>query len=737
MITMIDAYSLCPGGTGKKIKFCCRSRLEDFRKIYKYIDANQYTACLNYVDTLLRKDSECACLLAIRCILLKTLPDSENYFIETAKRFYVCHPENPIAIAESAYAILLEGLQNTDEIFDEELTDTPILQMHQHKKLRNLVRASVSRYEKAFCTSQPFQYEQVFQNLVHILQKMLKAGFYESVTAWLGVVPDLNLESETLGKFMKMLSQLKTNKSIPLCFRVGLKVRLAPEDAPWKEAFDQIIQNFALKLHWTQAVYDLKTLASQNEEMLKSSTFWYDLALLNEWLCDLDSAEKFWNEYLKCTDVPFYDALEKRIRIRFFNDRLFDDEKNICALDFQLTDVQAVWQKLNTEPTFAKLKVPKDVNDENTQAVFDVLDAPVLSSVEGLEPDEIPVVIATAYLTSSADGKTGHLEVANVMEGCTTFVQEVVESAIKPWITGKVNFEVRQSVSVTFDSILRKIKLPDGLSKENIREINNAHCRSILLNRWINYPLGILGNQSVRNAAQKEKYRVQVETILYILQHFLEWKKINTSVLNELRSILNLSPLPEITASMTETLSPIFYDRLPKELITPEILEHIFNVSRIFNSNNIPRSILETAVEDVRYSPKLRVEILKSLWSLCPHVSKTLETIKKGRILCDENGLSDVFFDVMEVAYSVNEGKFHSVFERIKHIRQEHSNDSDAMQYVTQLSQYMYGVIQNMNPADLSAFQQKSPYELPGMENLNVNRLEEVLSSFRVLPDAH
>jgi hypothetical protein len=131
------------------------------------------------------------------------------------------------------------------------------------------------------------------------------------------------------------------------------------------------------------------------------------------------------------------------------------------------------------------------------------------------------------------------------------------------------------------------------------------------------------------------------------------------------------------------------------------------------------------AAKDERYSPQLRVEILKNLWSMCPVVSQTQEIIKNGRTLCKENGLSDVFFDIMEVASSVSEGKFHTVFERIKHIRQDHSDDADAMQYVSQLSQYMYGVIQNMNPGDLSAFQQKAAFDLPGVENLNAGKPDD------------
>ncbi|MBQ9455166.1 MAG: hypothetical protein IJU53_05805 [Thermoguttaceae bacterium] len=734
---MIDAYSLCPGGTGKKIKFCCRGRLEDFRKIYKYIDGNQYTACLNYVDTLLNTDPKCACLLAIRCLVLKAIVDRENDFTETAKRFYEFHPDNPIAVAESAQALLIEGLKAIKTEFGNVTPTQPLLQIQEREKLRDVIREVVSRYEKAFYAPQPFQYEQVVLNLVQILQMVMKAGFYESVNAWLGIMPELHLESETRKKFMKMLNQLKTNKAIPLCFRVGLKIRFAPEDASWKEDFDRIIQESALKLRWNQAIYDLKTLASQKAEILKNAAFWYDLALLSEWLCDLDSAKKFWNEYLACADVPFYDALEKRIRLSFFNDCPFQDEMNICTQDYPLTDAQAVLEKLQAEPTFAHLENMRNqsLNGEKILAAFDVLDAPAVTTIEELNLEEIPVVIANAILWSASDEKPAHLEVINVLEGGASFVREAMESVIQPWLAGEMKQTVTRNISVTLDSILRKINLPAGISDEKVREVKNAHCRSILLNRWINYPLGILQNHSIRSAAKKAEFQAQVETVLYALRHLLEREKVSASILDELRSALNLAPLPEITAEMIPALSPIFYDQLPKELITPEILEQVFYVSRIFNSNNIPRPILEMAENDERYSPQLRVEILKNLWSLSPLVSRTQEVIKKGRTLCKDNNLSDVFFDIMEVAYSVSEGKFHTVFDRIKHIRQEHSDDADAMQYVSQLSQYMYGVIQNMNPADLSAFQHKTPYDLPGVENLNAGKLEEALNSLREQPE--
>ena len=52
----IDAYSLCPGGTGKKIKFCCGDFLPELQKIDRMFEGEQYLACLQHIDRLLAQE---------------------------------------------------------------------------------------------------------------------------------------------------------------------------------------------------------------------------------------------------------------------------------------------------------------------------------------------------------------------------------------------------------------------------------------------------------------------------------------------------------------------------------------------------------------------------------------------------------------------------------------------------------------------------------------------------------
>ena len=62
----IDAYSPCPCGTGKKIKFCCKDLLTDLQKIERMLEGEQYMACLAHIERLEHSHPDRACLLATK-----------------------------------------------------------------------------------------------------------------------------------------------------------------------------------------------------------------------------------------------------------------------------------------------------------------------------------------------------------------------------------------------------------------------------------------------------------------------------------------------------------------------------------------------------------------------------------------------------------------------------------------------------------------------------------------------
>ncbi len=724
---MINVYSLCPGGTGKKIKFCCPNRVEDFRKIYKYLEAEQHTACLNYIDRLLNTDSERSCLLAIRCVVLKFFPAREQDLISTANRFYELHPENPIAIAESAQAILLNGQRTVAEYFNALPAEQRVSTRQQEREARqNVLRETVERYQEAFTPDLQFMYEQVIFKLETIAKALIKAELYESALSWIGLVLNLDISPSFKELFTNTLHQLKSNKAVPLCFRTGLKVMYAAENTDenaaentaWKSAFNEIVDSSMLNLNWKKAVEQFKALETKFPEMQNAPEFWYNMALVHEWLCNIPAAKKYWEKYLTCKNIPFYDALEKQIRLSFFSGIPLEDEMEICTINFPLDETAPVFEKMQSEPTFRQVTDLKlqPTADGTPLAAFDLLDSPKIATLEGVEVEDIPVVVGNGIIWESQEGQKPHLSVINVMRGGADFVEESIRTVLNPWISGESKVTVTRTISVTLDSILRKIALPDETSNEKFREIRNEHCRSILLNRWIHFPLGILKGLSMKKAASRPEMRLRVETVMYVLYHLLEMEKFNTEMLTEVRGTLGLAPLPELNSKEVETLSPIFYSLLKPGMLTSQALERVFFLARMHSENNIPRSVLETEMNNPLFSPEVRVEIIKALWCMDPEVPEAFALIEKGRNVCNQNQISDVFFDIMEVAHYMNEGKFQSVFEALKHIQQAHSDDSEAIQYVTQLTQYMYGMFRNNeNSSSVSSAASRNAAQFPSM----------------------
>ena len=100
----LDPYAACPGGTGKKIKFCCPDLVAELDKIEHMLDADQHAGCLDYIDSLENKYPDRACLLSVKALLEAQL-GMEEKAQSTLARYTDKYPQNPVALAEKATLI--------------------------------------------------------------------------------------------------------------------------------------------------------------------------------------------------------------------------------------------------------------------------------------------------------------------------------------------------------------------------------------------------------------------------------------------------------------------------------------------------------------------------------------------------------------------------------------------------------------------------------------------------------
>ena len=88
----IDPYSPCPGGTGKKVKFCCADLVQELDKVQRMLEGEQPLACLDHVRKLDEQYPGRACLQSIRLSLENAVGDHAaaeatlNKFLVAASR---------------------------------------------------------------------------------------------------------------------------------------------------------------------------------------------------------------------------------------------------------------------------------------------------------------------------------------------------------------------------------------------------------------------------------------------------------------------------------------------------------------------------------------------------------------------------------------------------------------------------------------------------------------------------
>ena len=247
----LDAYSLCPGGTGKKIKFCCGDFLPELQKIDRMLEGQQYLACLKHVDRLLEQEPgrDRACLLATKCVLLRAT-DQIEAARATAAAFLVKYPDNQIALAELA---ILAAEHNP--------------------------RAALDLIQRALRVAAGALSGRTYQAMGMTAGALLHAGLPLPARALLQMQSAAFEDDDRPSELLSALSQAT---DIPLLLRDDPPLASCPDDVPWKDRFIEAEKAVGAG-DWQTGAQRLAALAA---DVPDAPVIWRNLATLRGWLAD-------------------------------------------------------------------------------------------------------------------------------------------------------------------------------------------------------------------------------------------------------------------------------------------------------------------------------------------------------------------------------------------------------------------------------------------------------------------
>ena len=202
----IDPYANCPGGTGKKIKFCCPDLLSELEKIDRMLTGEQRRACLDYLVQIEPKFPDRACLTTLKADLQAELGDLEQADA-TLRKLMQTQPDNPVALAELA---LVEASRNGGQ-------------------------AGVEPLQKAIAASGREMSRKLYDAIGELAQLLLAEGHVPAVRGHLLMQMRINPKDE---QALQLLLRLNASPAISLLLKDDQEPLPAPFDAFWKGEFE-------------------------------------------------------------------------------------------------------------------------------------------------------------------------------------------------------------------------------------------------------------------------------------------------------------------------------------------------------------------------------------------------------------------------------------------------------------------------------------------------------------------
>jgi hypothetical protein len=270
----IDPYASCPGGTGKKVKFCCPDLVGDLEQLDRLIEGDQISAALEQVKRLAEKHPKRACLMATQ-VKLELATKQVAEAAASSRGFLEAFPDNPLALGHAAVSEAIAG---------------------------NLLEAAAT-----FDRAREASGSDVSPDLVRIAATLVQAaaqaghtGFAQGIVEWM---IDKSLGS---AEDRRVLAAVVGQSGVAPALRTKIHFEDAPADSSWRAEFDTALAHARgwRLLKALTAFRSLKGVAGESPELFTN------IAALCEMLARPVEASEAWLKIAGMRGTAADDAIE-------------------------------------------------------------------------------------------------------------------------------------------------------------------------------------------------------------------------------------------------------------------------------------------------------------------------------------------------------------------------------------------------------------------------------------------
>lgn len=638
-----DAYSFCPGGTGKKTKFCCPDLVTVLQKIDQMLRGEQNLACLNYIEQVQQKtpDPDRACLLAVKTALLRVTGQPEQAR-QVAATFLQKHPDNPIALAESA---ILTALEEGG-------------------------RAGMGTLQRAIAASADRMEMRVYEAMATVAEVLLGEG------QWLAGRALLQLQVAVVDEDrrpVEMLIELHGSPVVPLLFKEDPPLATPPNDAPWKTRFEEALEA-TKSARWQAAAEKLAALA---DEVDGSPAIWRNLATLRGWLADGPGLVQALRK-LATLDIPLEEAVEAEALAMLCCADPLGDQFEVIALLWTINDFEQLQAAFTLESRALQLPLdpsaPGSEGSPPPKAAYMLLDRPLSETAEPIALEGLSRFLGQAMIYGRQTDCEARLEVVGVassdLEQVKTLLGEVTGDALDP----DFQQEVMARASASHELLHHKWRPPGKVTPQQVEALAEQHTRDVLLNRWPQQKLGILDGRSPREVAGDESCRVRLLAAIMLLQLWSEDIP-GRFDFNELRRRLGLPTLEPIDPQQTavDGLPLVRLSRVMVEQASDETLLAGYRRALAFNVLPALRKFAPALADRPGFAGREeQLQACRLLVRLEEDLDRALRYLEQGRQSAGSLGQSCASWDLLELPLRLARAEPEEISRLINHVQGQH-----------------------------------------------------------------
>ncbi len=656
----IDAYALCPGGTGKKVKFCCSDLVSELDKLGRMIDGDQRQASLDHLDRLLKKHPGRACLLTVKANLERHAGRDEDAE-KTLSELLAGQPQNPVALAEAA-ALAVRDRGG--------LAAMPALQQ------------ALAAANGQFSTN-------LLEALIAMFAALLQEGQQFAARRFLM----LYLQA-TQGQDQQALQMLLEVDAQPfsLLLKDHTQLSVAPAGAPYEEPFNEAAK-LALRGAFSAAAEKFTQLAGKYPDV---PAIQRNVAITRSCLAENAAAAAAWRKYASL-GVPADEAIEAEATAQTLDLENVADTVDRVRAGWQLNNLDECLARLSADGRCVAIAPEQYVAEEEApppRAGFALLDRAMPASAEGLTFGDAPLVLGRCWIFGKQTDREARVEVEAWREPQLPAASQAIAAAAGDALGAKVDEQVVLTANSLNVAIENSRLLPSDATYEQREQFAEWRTREGFLEGLSRLSLKLFDGRTPDQAAGDSQYKLRLAGLALALESVANLPA-NLFDFNLLRERWKLAPAAPlvVTAAEAKNLPPARFVRLDAARLDDDTLIVLLNRAASVNATEGLRRLGLETIARPGLAEKRRglSDVYRSLIDI-DSPQRALEHLERGRDLAVKEGQSSAAWDVLELRLRMQRGDMQRVEELFQHLMQEHKNEAGVSEALASLL-YEFGLI--------------------------------------------